>query len=272
MTIVCGDSHTADARRLRRAGLRHRHERSRACAGDADACRRCEPKTMEIRVDGELPPGVDRQGRDPGHHRPDRHRRRRPATSSSITGERDPRALDGRADDGLQHVDRSAAPAPGMIAPDETTFAYLRGPRARARRARTSGTALDAMAELPQRRRRDLRPRVVDRCGDDHAARHLGHQSRAWSCRSRQRARSRVVRRRERDRMPPSARWRYMDLSRARRSRISRSIRVFIGSCTNAGSRTCAPPPRSSRATRSLPSVQAMVVPGSHAGQGAGRG
>ena len=36
MTVVCGDSHL-HARRLRRAGARHRHQRGRACAGHADA-------------------------------------------------------------------------------------------------------------------------------------------------------------------------------------------------------------------------------------------
>jgi hypothetical protein len=35
MTVVCGDSHTSHPRRVRRAGLRHRHQRSRARAGHA---------------------------------------------------------------------------------------------------------------------------------------------------------------------------------------------------------------------------------------------
>ncbi len=54
MTIVCGDSHTSHPRRLRRAGLRHRHERGRARAGHPDAA------PAAARHDG-------------------RHRRRRPA-------------------------------------------------------------------------------------------------------------------------------------------------------------------------------------------------
>jgi 3-isopropylmalate/(R)-2-methylmalate dehydratase large subunit len=36
-TIVCGDSHTAAHGGHGGAGLRHRHQRSRACAGDTDA-------------------------------------------------------------------------------------------------------------------------------------------------------------------------------------------------------------------------------------------
>ena len=45
-------------------------------------------------------------------------------------GEAITRSVDGRADDGLQHVDRGGARA-GMIAPDEKAFGYLKGrPRA----------------------------------------------------------------------------------------------------------------------------------------------
>ena len=36
MTIVCGDSHTSHPRRVRRAGLRHRHQRGRARARHPD--------------------------------------------------------------------------------------------------------------------------------------------------------------------------------------------------------------------------------------------
>ena len=44
-TIVCGDSHTSHPWRLRRAGLRHRHLGSRACAGDPDPARPASPRT-----------------------------------------------------------------------------------------------------------------------------------------------------------------------------------------------------------------------------------
>ena len=64
-----------DARRLRRAGARHRHERGRACARHPDA----DP------VQGQEHAGArrrqaarrrHRQGHHPRHHRRDRHRRR----------------------------------------------------------------------------------------------------------------------------------------------------------------------------------------------------
>ena len=44
MTVVCGDSHTSHARRVRRAGVRHRHLRSRARAGHAMPVAEDSPK------------------------------------------------------------------------------------------------------------------------------------------------------------------------------------------------------------------------------------
>ena len=37
MTVVCGDSHTSTHGAFGALGVRHRHQRSRACTGDADA-------------------------------------------------------------------------------------------------------------------------------------------------------------------------------------------------------------------------------------------
>ena len=94
-----------DARRLRRARARHRHLRGRARARDADADPARRPRTCASRVDGALPPGVTAKdivlaiigkiGTAGGTGHVDRVRRRG-----------DPRALDGRPHDGLQHGDR----------------------------------------------------------------------------------------------------------------------------------------------------------------------
>ena len=63
----------------------------------------------------------------------------------------------------------------GMIAPDDTTFEYLKG-----RPYAPTGEAWDAAVAdwrtLAKRPRRDVRPRGGDRCGQDRAADHLGHQ------------------------------------------------------------------------------------------------
>ena len=71
-------------RRLRRAGLRHRHQRGRARPRHPDACRRRKPKTMRDHASRASSAAASR-AKDIilGHHRPDRHRRRAPATSSS---------------------------------------------------------------------------------------------------------------------------------------------------------------------------------------------
>ena len=75
MTVVCGDSHTSDPRRVRSPRVRHRHERGRACARHADAP--ADPPA----VDGghgrrRASRGLDREGRDPRRDRPHRHGRR----------------------------------------------------------------------------------------------------------------------------------------------------------------------------------------------------
>ena len=93
-----------DPRRLRRARLRHRHLGSRARAGDADA----DPDEVEEharRRRRQAAAGRHRQGHHPRHHRRDRHRRRH-RLCAGICRRGDPRALDGRPHDGLQHVGR----------------------------------------------------------------------------------------------------------------------------------------------------------------------
>ena len=60
---------------------------------------------MRVTVDGHAARRRHRQGHHPRHHRRDRHRRRhRPRHRVCRRG--DPRAVDGRPHDGLQHVDR----------------------------------------------------------------------------------------------------------------------------------------------------------------------
>ena len=93
------------ARRVRRAGVRNRHQRSRACAGDAvpaagQAAHASPGNRWDARQRG------DREGSDPGDHPPAR-RRRRDRLSNRISRADDPCALDGGAHDRLQHVDRS---------------------------------------------------------------------------------------------------------------------------------------------------------------------
>jgi 3-isopropylmalate/(R)-2-methylmalate dehydratase large subunit len=83
------------------------------------------------------------------------------------------RASRWRADDGLQHVDRGGARA-GLIAPDETTFAYLEGPPARA-----AGRGLGRRARLLARAPTDEGATFDRRCAstpsDIEPTGHVGH-------------------------------------------------------------------------------------------------
>ena len=93
-----------DAWRLRRARLWHRDLGSGACAGDADA----DPVEIEKHARGrrrQAAAECHRERHHPGHHRRDRHRRRH-RLCAGICRRGDPRALDGRPHDDLQHVDR----------------------------------------------------------------------------------------------------------------------------------------------------------------------
>ena len=75
MTIVCGDSHTAThgafgalAFGIGTSEVEHVLATQTLIQQPA--------KNMRVAVEGDLPLGVTRQGRDPRHHRQDRHRRR----------------------------------------------------------------------------------------------------------------------------------------------------------------------------------------------------
>ena len=94
-----------NTRRLRLPRLRHRLQRGRACARDPDAEPEAPAQHARYAVAGDLPAGHHRQGHDPRHHRRDRHRGRH-WPRGRVRRPRDPRALHGRADDGLQHDHR----------------------------------------------------------------------------------------------------------------------------------------------------------------------
>ena len=141
-------------RRLRRAGLRHRHQRGRACAGDADAC--CSASRRPTRcASTAAAPRRHGQGHHPGPDRQDRHRRRH-RLRLRVHRLGHPRALDGRAHDRLQHVHRRRR----ARRPDRARRHDLRVSR-RAGDYAPKGADWDAAVARWQptahRRRRDLR-------------------------------------------------------------------------------------------------------------------
>ena len=192
------------ARRLRRARLRHRHVRGRARPGHADACCRTRPKTMEIRVDGALPPGVTAKdiilgiigqiGIDGGDRLRDRvHRRGDPRLS-----------MEGRMTVCNMSIEAGAPRRHDRAGRDDVRLPA--GPPVRPA-GRGVGRGGRPLAQLPtdagatyDTRRRDRRRRAG-------AARHLGHQPRHGRAGHRPRARSRPTPAPRPSAAPPSGRW-----------------------------------------------------------------
>ena len=227
MTIVCGDSHTSThgafgALAFGIGTSEVEHVLATQCLPQR------EPRTMRI-VRGDAAARVTPRT-DPRRDRPDRGRRAARATSSS-TRAIAIRALSMEGRMTVCNMSIEAGARAGMIAPDDTTFAYLEG-----RPARTEGRRLGARARRvaraadgrravfdseivvdversslrsPGERTRDGRP--VDRCVPDPAdardADERGAIERALA---------------------------YMELEPGTAIRDIQIDRVFIGSCTNS--------------------------------------
>ena len=110
LLIVCGDSHTATHGALGAYAFGiGASEVTHVLA--TQTLWQIKPKAMRISVEGARPARRYRQGRGAGDHRRD-FRRRRHRPCGRVRGLADPRSLDGRAHDGLQHDDRGRRPAP----------------------------------------------------------------------------------------------------------------------------------------------------------------
>ena len=123
-TIVCGDSHTSTHGAF--GALAHgigTSEVEHVLATQTLIQKKA--KNMRVSSSTANCRRRHRQGHHPGHHRRDRHRRRH-RLRAGICRRGDPRALDGRPHDGLQHVDRRRRPR-RPVAPDQKAFDFLRG-------------------------------------------------------------------------------------------------------------------------------------------------
>ena len=108
MTVVCGDSHTSThgafgalAFGIGTTQVEH--------VLATQTLRQVKPDAMAVTVDGELPAGCTAKDLVLGIIRAAGHRRRR-GLGHRVPGRRDPRAVHGRPDDGLQHVHRGRRP------------------------------------------------------------------------------------------------------------------------------------------------------------------
>ena len=260
-TIVCGDSHTAThgafgalAYGIGTSEVEHVLATQTLI----------QQKSKNMRVVGRRQAAArrHRQGHHPRHHRRDRHRRRhRPCDRICRRG--DPRAVDGRAHDGLQHVDRgrrprrhdrarredlrlSEGPAEGAEGARLGTRRCAIGRRCAPTTARISTARSGSMppscrrsspgAPAPSRSSSVDRPRA-DAGGDrrrEQAPRRASARSTTWASRA------------------------------ARGSPTSRSTACSSARAPMGASRICARSPRVvERQARSTPSVNAMIVPGS---------
>ena len=138
----------------------------------------------------------------------------------------------------------------GMIAPDQTTFDYLPGPPARPD-GRRLGRRGRRVADPAQRRRRGVRRRGRPRREPSSRPSSRGAPTPGRGCRSRSRCRTRSRSPTRATGSRPPTRSRTWDSRRARRCATSGSTRSSSVRAPTAGSRTCGPPPTSSRATRS---------------------
>ena len=150
----------------------------------------------------------------------------------------------------------------GLIAPDQTTFDYIEG-RPEAPKGADWDAGGRALAEPGHRRRRRVRQGDRARRLDDGAVRHLGHQPRPGRAAQRRASRTRRTSRTSRTRSPPRRRCSTWASRPAPRCARSRSTPSSSAPAPTAGSRTCASPPRSSRAATVAKDTRLLVVPGS---------
>jgi 3-isopropylmalate/(R)-2-methylmalate dehydratase large subunit len=259
LTIVCGDSHTSThgafgalAFGIGTSEVEH--------VLATQTLPQQKPKAMEVRVDGEPPVGVTAKdivlgiigrigiGGGVGHVIE--------YTGSAI------RALSMEGRMTVCNMSIEAGARAGMIAPDETTFAYVEA-RPHAPKGAAWEQALDAWRNL-----RTDPGAVYDRTVIIDAAELVPHVT--WGTNPGMvapvdgRVPDPTSARSDDDRRSIEQALRYMDLKPLTPIQDIQLDRVFIGSCTNARIEDLRAAAALIRGRRVHPRVRAMVVPGSH--------
>ena len=145
-------------RRVRRARVRHRHLRGRARPGDPDADRRPSRRRWRSSVDGDSARRRHRQG-----HHPRRSSARSASAAASATSSSTAasaiRALSMEGRMTVCNMSIEGGARAGLVAPDDTTFAYLEG-RPHAPKGAAVGAGARLLAHAADRRGRDVRQRA----------------------------------------------------------------------------------------------------------------
>ena len=249
MTIVCGDSHTAThgafgALAFGIGTSEVEHVLATQCLAQG------KPRSMRIRYEGELGFGVTakdlilgtigQMGVDGavGH-----------VVEYAGPCDRGPLSMEGRMT--VCNMTIEGGGRAGMIAPDETTFAWFEGrPPRCSPRGRARGGAR-ALAHAGHRRRRGLRPRARRRRRRALPAGHLGHDARHGRAGDRDGAGTERLRGRRPARSDGARAALHGPRGRHPRSRRSRSTACSSAPARTRASATCARPPRWSGAAAS---------------------
>src|SRR4030081_2247920 len=259
MPIVCGDSHTSTHGAFGALAFGIGTSEVEHVLATQTVPQR-KPKAMEVRVDGELPMGVTAKdvvlgiigrigiGGGIGHVIE--------YTGSVIRG----LSMEGRMT--VCNMSIEAGARAGMIAPDETTFAYLEG-RPHAPKGSAWEQALDAWRDL-----RTDSGATYDRTVVIDASSLVPHVT--WGTNPGMvapitgRVPDPAGARSDDDRRSLEQALNYMDLQPLTPIQDIQLDRVFIGSCTNARLEDLRAAALVVRGKRVYARVRAMVVPGSH--------
>ena len=259
LTIVCGDSHTSTHGAFGALAFGIGTSEVEHVLATQTLPQR-KPKAMEVRVDGEPPVGVTAKdivlgiigrigiGGGVGHVIE--------YTGGAIRG----LSMEGRMT--VCNMSIEAGARAGMIAPDDTTFAYVEG-RAHAPSGPAWEQALDAWRAL-----RTDPGAVYDRTVNIDATKLVPHVT--WGTNPGMvapvdgRVPDPASARSDDDRRSIEQALNYMDLKPLTRIQDIHLDRVFIGSCTNARIEDLRAAASVIHGKQVHPRVRAMVVPGSH--------
>jgi 3-isopropylmalate/(R)-2-methylmalate dehydratase large subunit len=259
MTVVCGDSHTSTHGAFGALAFGIGTSEVEHVLATQTLPQR-KPKPMEVRVDGELPAGVTAKdivlgiigrigiGGGIGHVIE--------YTGSAIRG----LSMEGRMTVCNMSIEGGARA--GLVAPDETTFAYIEG-RPHAPRGSAWNEALDQWRQL-----RTDPSATYDRTVTLNASELVPHVT--WGTNPGMvapidgRVPDPAAARSEDDRRSIEQALNYMDLRPLTPIQDIPLDRVFIGSCTNSRIEDLRAAAATIRGKKVHPRVRAMVVPGSH--------